>query len=283
MSRLALLLVLLLTLQAQAEPPLRDEVNALSLLVGTRVVDKTGAPLAVALGLFDGKPCTQYDPSLTQNEPLILELNEPFELTRLEAINSADEEFTPGISVKTLRIELGAHPWGPWEQQLDWTLQKGSQPQSRPLMLPGVRYLRVTLVANHGNPEWMGLSELRAWGRPSASRDAAFNGSWMTTYGEVRLTQAGPRITGCYGTAGSQISDKILEGTWRDGAFVGTWHELNGTSARNKGPVVFALTKEGDLSGVWGYAPSERTSRWDGKKLAKSTLTCPKPKRNPEP
>lgn len=276
MSRLALLFTLLLSLSAQAAPA---EVNAASLLVGTRVVDEEGEPLALGMELFDEQPCAGYNPALSENPPLIIELAEPFDLTRLEAINSSNEEYIPGISVKALRVELGQSPKGPWEPQAEWVLQKGSQPQSRPLPLKKMRYLRVTLVANHGNKDWIGLSELRVWGRRSSPRDILFTGAWQTVYGELQLTQSGQRITGCYGEPQSDAGDKILEGTLQAPAFAGTWRESSGEGSETVGPVIFTLTQEGNLSGVWGNTPGERTQRWDGTRLAKPTITCRKPKK----
>jgi hypothetical protein len=281
MSRLALIPALLLTLQAQAEPPMEEEVNASSLLTGARIVNEGGTPQDMAAGMFDGKPCTQYDPTLSENTPLILELIEPFDLTRLEVINSSDEEYIPGISVRTLRIEQGQSPSGPWGLRIDWELQKGSEPQTRPVSLEKTRYLRVTLVANHGNKDWIGLGELRTWGRRSAARELLFTGAWETVYGELRLSQVGQKITGCYGSPGSQAGDKLLEGTLRDAVLIGTWREKRSDGPDTVGPLDFALTQEGNLSGIWGYTPSERTRRWDGKRLAKPTISCKLPKRTP--
>lgn len=281
MSRLALLPVLVFALQAQAEAPTAEEVNALSLLAGARVVDEEGTPIEVAGTLFDGQPCTQYEPLLSQNPPLIIELAEPFDLTRLELINSSNEEYTPGISVKTLRVERGAGPRGPWEPYIEWTLPKGSQVRTRALSLEKTRYLRVTLLANGGNKDWIGLGELRAWARHSTAREHLFTGAWQTNYGELLLSQVGQRVTGCYGSPDTQAGNTLVEGTLRDSTFQGTWRESRDEAPDTVGPVAFALTQEGDLSGVWGNTPSERIQRWDGKKLAKPTITCKKPRKVP--
>jgi hypothetical protein len=254
-------------------------VNALSVLAGARIVDEEGSPTTTGAELLDEQPCTSYQPPPSDNPPLIIELAEPFDISRLEVINSGNEEYTPGISVKSLRVELGQSPKGPWETQAEWTLLKGSQTQSRPLALKKTRYLRVTLVNNHGNKDWIGLGELRAWGRRSSPRDIVFTGAWETTYGEVRLTQTGQRITGCYGPASSDAGDTLFEGTFRDSAFVGTWREDRDGASKTVGPAVFTITAEGNLSGVWGYTPSERLQRWDGTKLEKPTITCRKPKK----
>ncbi len=278
MFRLLLAPALLLTLQAGAAPrgvP-TEEVNAAGLLTGARVVDEEGRPWDTGGTMLDGQLETQYEPGHSDNVPLILQLAEPFDVTRLEAINSNNEKDYPGISVKRLRVEHGRNPQGPWKQAAEWTLQKGSKPQSKAVSLRKVRYLRVSLLTNHGHESWIGLSELQAWGKRSARRKVQFSGAWDTRYGEIRLAQTGQRITGCYGPPESQAGNNTVEGTLEGAVFFGRWHEAY-DGGGNEGTLVFALTQEGELSGVWGTGPTDRNARWDGKKLPKATITCEKP------
>lgn len=50
-------------------------------------------------------------------------------------------------------------------------------------------------------------------GTRSVPRTIQFIGAWQTHYGEMRLTQTGQRITGCYGHSGTEAGDKLVEGT----------------------------------------------------------------------
>ncbi|MFP2924952.1 OmpA family protein [Pyxidicoccus sp. 3LG] len=281
MSRLALLSVLLLALEASAAPPepvpAAEEINALALLAGARALDASGQPTNEASGMLDGRLESQYDPRLTNNPPRVIEMAEPFDLTRLEVINSNDEKGYPGISVKTLRVEHGPRPKGPWQPLVEWELEKGQQPQSKAVSVKQARYLRVTLVANHGNAEWIGLSTLRAWGRRSTPRTVDFTGVWKTGYGEMKLTQTGQRITGCYGNTGSKAGNNTVEGTLEGTVFSGLWREASAGGSESSGPISFALTQEGNLAGVYGSGASESNARWDGKKLAKATINCTRP------
>lgn len=279
MARLALLPALLLALQASAASPTSDteEVNALALLAGARVLDARGQPTNEASRMLDGEAETQYDPKLANNPPRVIELAEPFDLTRLEVINSKDEKAYPGISVKTLRVEQGPSFKGPWQPLVEWELQQGREPQSKPVSAQKVRYLRVTLVANHGNKDWIGLSTLRAWGQRSVPRTVNFTGAWKTNYGEMRLTQTGQRITGCYGNPRSKAGNSTVDGTLEGTVFFGLWREARGGGREQTGSIAFALTQEGGLSGVYGSGRSESNTRWDGKKLAKATITCAMP------
>ncbi len=275
MFRLALLLALQ-TSAAQPTPP-AEEVNALALLAGARVLDARGAPTNEASGMLDGSLETQYDPAVTKNPPRVIELAEPFDLTRLEVINSKDEANYPGISVKTLRVEHGPGHKGPWQPLAEWELKQGREPQSQAVSVKKARYLRVTLVSNHGSKEWIGLSALRAWGQRSAARTIDFTGVWKTSYGEMRLTQTGQRITGCYGPSGSKAGNNTVDGTLEGTVFFGLWREVQDGGSESSGTIAFALTQERELAGVYGTGRAESDTRWDGKKLSRATITCTKP------
>jgi outer membrane protein OmpA-like peptidoglycan-associated protein len=285
MSRFILASALLLALQARSAPPksataTAEEINALSLLTGARSVspDEEGAPIPYGAFMLDGQPETQYEPSLSDNVPRVIQLAEPFDLTRLEVINSNNEKDYPGISVKQLRVEQGPAATGPWQLVADWTLAKGTKPQSRPVSLKNVRYLRVSLVSNHGNDTYIGIDEVQAWGKRSAPRKIQFTGAWDTSYGQMVLTQTGQRVTGCYGSSETKAGNNTVEGTVEGAVFFGRYHEANESGGGNGGTLAFALTQEGDLSGVWGSGPNDRNARWDGKKRSEpSSITCEKP------
>jgi outer membrane protein OmpA-like peptidoglycan-associated protein len=282
MSRLALLSALLLSLPARAASPSAssEEVDALASLSGARAVEADGKPSREASALLDDAPDTQYEPLVESLHPLVLQLAEPFDLTRLEVINSRDEEDSPGLSVKRLRVEHGPSHKGPWALVAELELEKGTQPRSLPVSVKKARYLRVTLLENHGNGQWYGLSRMRAWGRRSVARKIDFTGAWVTNLGQMRLRQVGQRVTGCYagGTEG-KVGLNTVEGTVEGSVFFGTWREAQEDATGYTGTMAFALTQEGDLSGVWGDDASgaERDARWDGTRLPKATLTCEKP------
>lgn len=81
----------------------------------------------------------------------------------------------------------------------------------------------------------------------------------------MRLEQKGDRITGCYGDGSF-----LVEGTAEGPVFFGTY-----TEGDSRGLMAFALTSEGDLAGVYGNdLYSNRSSRWDGVKMARSPLKC---------
>lgn len=265
-SLLTVLLLLPTTLLA-AEPP--EELNATALVAGARTVSEDGEPLDTAVELFDGTAERMWEPNkTTPTVSFILELAEPFDLTRAEVVNSSNERVYPGISTKKLRLEQGASPKGPWKPVTEVTLKKGTAPQKVAFApLKAARYLRVTLLENHGNQEWWSLAELSVFGRRSTPREKIdFTGAWDTQYGNMRLTQKGQRITGCYGDEGAST----FEGTHEGPVFFGTYQE-----GESRGTIAFALNAEGNISGVWGTDLNAKggTRRWDGKKAAPK-ITC---------
>ncbi len=261
-----------------------EEINAVALLAGARQVNEAGAPTDASALLFDGlaENGAQWEPAKTEPTiSAIIQLAEPFDLTRAQAINSLSEGSYPGISTKKLRLETANNPAGPWKKLVDASLKKGTSPQ--PITFSpasGVRYLKVTLLENYGEENWWSLAELSVFGKRSQPRGAvSFTGAWQTPYGEMVLTQEGQRVWGCYGSSESKAGDATVEGTVDGPVFFGTFLEK---AAGGKGAVAFALTTERELSGVWGndVAGKDRTGRWDGTPIRKATLTCEKPEKD---
>ncbi|MEN9797386.1 MAG: hypothetical protein RL653_1082, partial [Pseudomonadota bacterium] len=293
MNRLSIVLAsALLSAPALAAPPANaPEVNALLLSRGALpYTDEEGRQFSPeATGLTDGR----VDGQDTWWEPhkdgasisVMYRLAEPHDLTRAEVVNSDNERDYPGISTRRLRLEWGAGPTGPWKPLAEVTLPKGRKPVpvSFP-RTPNVRYLRVVVLENHGNTEWWSLAELSVFGTPSKPRAVRFDGAWKATYGEMVLRQDGQRVTGCYGMAADEegrAGNSTVEGIVEDGVFYGTWVErYEEGNAPARGTFAFALTSEGELSGVWGSDAEgkDRTSRWDGvPRQGKPSITCSKP------
>lgn len=294
---LSLLLVAALSAQRgwaapPTAPPPAGEVNALLLTRGAKpYVDEEGRNFhAEAAALTDGRtdgPETWWEPPRGGRDSIsvMYRLAEPHDLTRAEVVNSDNERDYPGISTRRMRLEWGAGPAGPWKLLAELTLPKGRKPQpvSFP-RTPGVRYLRVVLLENHGNAEWWSLAELSVFGVPSRPRAVRFDGAWDATYGEMVLRQDGQRVTGCYGQsvdAEGRAGNSTVEGIVEDGVFYGTWVELGEEGqVAGRGTFAFALTEEGELSGAWGSDANgkDRTSRWEGvPREGGARISCAKP------
>jgi OOP family OmpA-OmpF porin len=262
---------------SRAASPAEGVVNALALLAGAKQLDASGEPIDHADALIDSVPDQGWEPAVADSHEAIFKLAENYDLSRAEVLNSSNEPNWPGISVKRMRIEAGAGAGGPWRPLADLKLEKKVAPQSFKISGKAVRYVKVTLTANYGNPEWFGIGELSLFGRPSETRKVDFNGAWDTNYGEMRLTQSGQRIFGCYGRDHSKAGNSTVDGTLEGRVFAGTWSQRS-ENERRTGLMVLALTREGELSGVWGgNDPKERNQHWDGKRLAAATIVCEPP------
>lgn len=258
---LVALLLACLAAAAMAAEPATDEINALSLYAGTRQVDHQGQPVNDSHLLNDGVATrhSQFEVSRT-GEPtlsLVFQLAEPYDLHRLEAVNSFEEDGYPGISTRRLRLEHGPSHEGPWTPVTEVELAKGTKPQGFAFPpVKNVRYLRVTFLENYGEERWWNLAELAVYGRRVAERGAAdFSGTWETTYGFMHLTQEGERVYGCYGSEGANLVDGVVDGQ----SFYGSYTEGN-----TVGPMSFVMTVEGEMSGIYGTGFIDPTRyRWD--------------------
>jgi outer membrane protein OmpA-like peptidoglycan-associated protein len=281
-------LPLLLTLAAAPKSApatsAENELNALSAMVGTRPLNDEGNPTDDAMQLIDGNPELLWEPSREEGvlPSIVLQLPEPFDLTALEVVNSNSEADWPGISTKKMRVELGASASGPWKLLSELSLKKGTAPQNTAIKAPKARYLRVTLLENYGCAEWWSIGELRATGKRVAPRKIDFNGNWETQYGEIVLEQTGERISGCYST-GEKSGLYTVEGAIDGSVFSGIWREQNSQVGFREGTMIFALTAEGELSGVWANEKEgkARDNRWDGERRDEPpTITCEKPEKS---
>ncbi|XXF77922.1 OmpA family protein [Myxococcaceae bacterium GXIMD 01537] len=249
-------------------------------------MDEDGNPLDEAALLFDGRAerDSQWEPARTAPTiGAILQLAEPFDLTRAEAVNSFSEESYRGISTRRLRLEHGPSPKGPWKRLAERTLRRGTQRQPIPLARnQATRYLRVTLLENYGEESWWGLAELSVYGRRSQPRPVDFTGAWSTPRGELALSQQGERVTGCFGTG--KGDGATLEATVEGPVLFGTYVERTaGTEEpQGRGSLALTLTAEGELSGVWAHDVDgkERLDRWDAKRLPEATLVCERPEKD---
>jgi len=258
----------------------QEETNVASVLAGACEFADGACANNTLVWALDGQADSDWEIQAGGERSAILRLAEPADLTAVEVINSFQEAGYPGLSTKVLKLEQGPSAEGPWAPLAELKLVKGAKPQRSKLAAKKVRFVRVTAVSNHGSEEWTALAELALLGKPSAPRKIDFNGVWDTNYGEMVLTQTGARVTGCYATSAStKAGDCVVDGTLEGATFAGTWREGEGESA-HEGLMVFALTAEGNLSGVWGRSAGDRTSRWDGTRKAKATVVCEKPERD---
>ncbi len=139
-----------------------------------------------------------------------------------------DARFTSGSSEGRVRFELigerfeGLWGWGTAEPTWNWD----------------------------GDRTNAGVPTLREW-PPS---DPTFEGTWQSTYQQLRLRQAGTQVWGDYGNAGTikgvvDLRTGVLEGTFNNQS--------------NEGRVRFTLNGD-SFSGLWAFGTAEPTNTWNG-------------------
>lgn len=274
----ALLLMLLFTCDtaiSQTSAIAPNQINAASTLVGARYHHE-GSDYGLADGSIgawgDGIAGHVGDSySLYEEPPVrrVLELPETFDLSHVEIINLDDSE-----AVKTLQLESGPGLDGPWRGLREVDLKQGEHVQRFDLpSATAVRWVRVSLIENHGNDGAIGLNELRLLGTRSAPRkDINFSGYYGTDEGGIQLVQDGQRVTGCFDAGHGGAS---IEGTL-EGAVMSGFYTLDGESTH----LLLALTPEGELRGVHGStADHVSLNRFDGGKIdpAEYNFSCNKP------
>lgn len=273
--RLAILAVLCaLGSRAHADP----RPNLASFGAGALVVKQ---PAAYGDGwsgiwLLDEDPTSGYAPPKGDLEPkeFVIELADRDEIDEL-AFDIAHAE-SAERAVKTVRVDLGDKLEGPWQPLATATLTAGKDDQRVKAIKPlAGRYLRLTLVDNHGSTEYTELMGLAAFGKVVAKQPAPdHTGVYDSAFGAFRVQQTGATATGCY-----EHRDGLIQNGGFDGCVLRfTWVENDGTQLHT-GPAVLVLVFAGDsrsFLGLW-WQENQATvgGRWDGTFKAKAVGTCP--------
>lgn len=138
--------------------------------------------------------------------------------------------------------------------------------------VPG-RWVRLELVDNHGDAQWIELCSFRGYGNPAAEATALeVAGTYSTNYGDFHLRSQGRALVGCYEHDGGLLSGSV------DGRVLRlTWQENGGPD--DSGPVVMVLDPSGkSFSGFWwngtdkDHAPA---GTWNGVKKSAAIGSCP--------
>lgn len=136
------------------------------------------------------------------------------------------------------------------------------------------RWVRLTLLGNHGDPEWTELMSFRGLGlRPPPSPPAGdISGTYETTYSRFHLLRQGTALSGCY-----EYDEGLLTGTVEGRVMKITWQEASGEDDR--GPAVMVFSPDGrSFRGSWWHGSDRgrpRDGEWDGQKVSSEVGSCP--------
>lgn len=137
------------------------------------------------------------------------------------------------------------------------------------------RYLRLTVLNNWGDAQFMEIMNVYAYGRPLARRSVPDNsGTFTSSYGNFRMQQTGSAVNGCY-----EHNNGLIENGGFDGRVLRfTWTEGDMPGPRHGGPAMLIFSDDGQsFTGYWWQeadkgAPS---GGWRGKRVGKEVGSCP--------
>jgi outer membrane protein OmpA-like peptidoglycan-associated protein len=271
------LLLAQLTARAAAAP---DEINLLSWGAGALVVaappsySDTGnwSPEA----LLDEIPQTGWATKSGDLSPKVM----VFELATESQIASLafDTGLTEnrGRSAKNVKLEISDRKDTGFTEIASLTLAAQQDHQKFPLKAPVTgRYLRLTVLNNWGDSQYMEIMNVFAYGKPIGKRTLADNsGTFSSSYGDFRMQQTGSAVNGCY-----EHNYGLIENGGFDGRVLRfTWSEGDPT-ARHGGPAVLVFSDDGQLfTGYWwggGNTNGPPSGAWNGKRISKTIGSCP--------
>ncbi|MEW6336036.1 MAG: OmpA family protein [Acidobacteriota bacterium] len=133
------------------------------------------------------------------------------------------------------------------------------------------RWVRLSILSNHGSEGWVELFSLRGFGAlpPMAALPSAISGTYDSSYSLFRVRQQGSALAGCYeyneGLLTGTIEGRVMKLTWREGD--------------NHGPAVMVFAPDGSgFRGYYWHAGAETEApagEWAGTKQSATVGTCP--------
>lgn len=259
-----------------------QEVNLLSWGAGAVVVQ---APLSYSdsgdwapESLLDELPDTGWatrDGDLTP-KVFVFELATKSEITSL-GFDTAQVE-NPERGAKDLKVEISDRKDGGFTVIATPTLAKVKDHQRFVLKSPAIgRYLRLTVLNNWGDPKYMEIMNVFAYGKPLVKRVLPDNsGAFSSSYGKFHMQQMGSAVNGCYEHNYGLIENGGFEGR----VLRFTWTEADDNNGhRHGGPAMLIFADDGQtFTGYWwneGSGARKPAGSWNGQRVSKDVGSCP--------
>ena len=271
---IASLLVMVAALPSLAAEP--EAVNLLSLQEGALpvVTPPTYGGWEVD-GLLDDSPSSGWacESGTINGNVFVFGLIAESTLERFE-FDAASVD-ADGAGARDVVVEVSAtSPEEGFTTALEATLAEGADGQVFPAsQMAPARWVRLTIVNNHGNPEWTELLSFRGFGpRPTSPTLPDISGTYATDYSDFHVRQQGTALIGCY-----EYDEGLLEGIIEGRLMKITWKESGGDDDR--GPAVMVFAPDGkSFKGFWWHMRSgsgRPNGTWDGAKTSDTVGGCP--------
>ena len=176
-------------------------------------------------------------------------------------------------SVKDVTVEISDRQDGGFIQIAKISLAAMKDGQKFPLKTPvSGRYIRLTVLNNYGDSQFMEMMNVYAYGKPVGKRPLPDNsGTFSSSYGDFHIQQIGITVTGCYMYEGGLIENggfdgRVLRFTWSSGS----------PGSRDGGPAIIVFTDDGkSFVGHFWHGTSTNAVRWNGTRISKDVGSCP--------
>jgi len=182
----------------------------------------------------------------------------------------------PQRAAKDVKVEISDTKDGGFTLIATPSLAQAKDHQKFVLKTPATgRYLRLTVLSNWGDPKYMEIMNVFAYGKPLAKRALPDNtGTFSSSYGSFRMEQTGSAVNGCY-----EHNNGLIE----NGGFEGrvlrfTWTEGDDAGPRHGGPAMLIFSDDGkSFTGYWWHDGDKAgpAGSWQGQRVAKTVGSCP--------
>ncbi|WP_456372823.1 discoidin domain-containing protein [Thiolapillus sp.] len=203
-------------------------------------------------------------------QSFVIEMDQVYALEKLVIDNrEIDEEDYPGVSAREVRFSVSdvssREGWRPL------ITAEALQFDRKEILLPRpvkARWLKVEIHSNYGDPNFVEINELEAYGKPVGKKrpflDA--NGIYQTNYQLLMLKVDGEEVTGCY-----EMDKGFVYGKTNGRVFDINWVEHKG---KESGTALLVLSSGGFLNGLW-YEDGIMKGPWFGNKLPdRASIDC---------
>ncbi len=267
------LLCCLSTLTVMPLPVMGETANLLSLQEGCLPVTVPSTYGGWdAQNLLDDSPTTGWanETGNIKNNVFVFELAGVATLDSFEFDNAGVD--AEGAAAKEILVEVSSESASAgFSRVLQATLADITNGQSfkAEKTLPG-RWLRLTILTNHGNAEYTELFGLRGYGeKPEPGPSPAITGTYSSTYSDFHVRQQGSALAGCY-----EYNEGLLTGASEGRIMKLTWQE----GADSKGPAILIFAADGkSFKGFWWHnsAHGAPSGTWEGSRTSDSVGGCP--------
>jgi outer membrane protein OmpA-like peptidoglycan-associated protein len=268
--------LLLVSTGASASAAVSAETNLLALAAGALpVVEPPSYGSWPAVQLLDDAPGSGWagNDGTTGGQAFVFELADPATLERFEFDTSCIDG--DGRGAKGVRVAVSATSRDAgFEPVAEASLADREDGQKVPATrrIEG-RWVRLEIVGNHGDAQWVELCSFRGFGkRPAPPPIADVSGTYTTDYGDFHVRAQGSALRGCYehdaGLLSGSIEGRVMRITWQE----------NG-GPHDNGPAILVFGADGKaFRGLWWNA-TDRDSRpageWKGAKKSAAVGSCP--------